>query len=83
MGFYGGFSTVFMFSMPANAIYFTSYSVVKREYEKARNDHQLPISDGGLYFMAGFSAEICASALWTPFDVVRTHLLSIFTENLP
>jgi hypothetical protein len=24
-GFYGGFSTVFMFSMPTNAIYFSSY----------------------------------------------------------
>lgn len=74
MGFYGGFSTVFMFSMPANAVYFTSYSVFKRQYEQLRDERDLPIPDGTLYFAAGFSAEMCASLLFTPFDVVKQRL---------
>lgn len=74
MGFYSGFSTVLMFSMPANAVYFTSYSVAKRELETAREAHDLPISDSVLFLVAGFTAQICASVVFTPFDVAKQRL---------
>jgi hypothetical protein len=67
-GFYGGYGTVFMFSMPTNAIYFASYSAFKRDYSKRFGD------TSAVYLAAGFSAQICASILWTPFDVVKQRL---------
>jgi hypothetical protein len=67
-GFYGGYGTVFMFSMPTNAVYFASYSAFKRDYRNRFGDNSA--SD----LAAGFSAQICASVLWTPFDVVKQRL---------
>ena len=74
LGFYNGFSCVFLFSMPANALYFTSYSVAKREFTRLRDTHAASVPDSIVFLLAGFAAQICASVVFTPSDVAKQRL---------
>ena len=65
-GLYRGFSSVLLFSMPGNGIYFSVY-----EKSKAKLS-----SDFGLYSepIAGLLAQFAVSFLWTPYDIVKQRM---------
>lgn len=65
VGLYRGYALCLTASAPANALYFGSYRATRRALPDG-----LPFRDAA----AGFGAELLASLLWTPLDVVKQRL---------
>ena len=67
-GFYQGFSSVAVFSMPCNAAYFCTYDAAKHLLE-----------DSSLCSVAeplgGLVAQFSVSFLWTPYDIVKQRMM--------
>lgn len=76
LGLYRGYGLCLIGSAPANALYFSSYQVLKRLLRPAGIDGQG--SAGGASFVrdsaAGFGAEVVAAGLWTPLDIVKQRM---------
>jgi hypothetical protein len=76
LGLYRGYGLCVIGSAPANALYFSSYQVLKRLLRPAGVDGQS--SAGGASLVrdsaAGFGAEVIAAGLWTPLDIVKQRL---------
>jgi len=72
-GFYSGYSTIFVFTMPVNAVYFTSFKLFQRELLGHR-PHSRALPETAAHLLAGLGAEVCASFLWTPFDIIKQQL---------
>ena len=67
-GLYRGYAWCLCASAPCNALYFGSYSAVRRVTH--RGHESSAVGDA----LAGFVAEALASLLWTPADVVKQRL---------
>ena len=65
-GLYRGYSSVLLFSMPGNGIYFSAY-----EYSKAKMAPTLGFSSEPV---AGLVAQFAVSFLWTPYDIVKQRM---------
>lgn len=68
-GFYQGFSSVAIFSMPCNAAYFCTYDAAKTELEASQQLAWLAEPLGGLV------AQFSVSFLWTPYDIVKQRMM--------
>mmetsp|Transcript_39218 Transcript_39218/g.107979 ORF Transcript_39218/g.107979 Transcript_39218/m.107979 type:complete len:313 (-) Transcript_39218:164-1102(-) len=66
---YEGFSVAALGSLPAGAMYMTSY-----ELAKARTNQALPNMPFLADFSAGFLAEAASCILWCPVDVTKERL---------
>jgi len=68
-GFYGGYAVQLCFTMPLNAIYFSTQSGIRRAL--GNNDVQSSLWKDSA---AGLGAQAVASTVWTPLDVVKERL---------
>ncbi|GAA5963811.1 hypothetical protein JCM3765_004025 [Sporobolomyces pararoseus] len=74
---YAGLPVAIGFSVPALAVYMTTYEATKRyiaenfvsKHEKPTLLQQLPI-----FVAAGTAAELASGAIWTPLDVLKSRL---------
>lgn len=76
LGLYRGYGLCLIGSAPANALYFSSYQVLKRLLRPAGLDGQ-PSAAGASFVRdsaAGFGAEVVAAGLWTPLDIVKQRM---------
>jgi hypothetical protein len=64
-GLYRGVGAVVAFSIPAHALYFSSYENVKKVLERNGVHEQVSPT------IAGVAAEFCGGLLWTPQDVIK------------
>jgi hypothetical protein len=65
-GLYRGYTSVLLFSMPGNGIYFSSYEYTKSKLQPTLNTLSEPL--------AGLFAQFAVSALWTPSDIVKQRM---------
>ncbi|KYQ91678.1 mitochondrial substrate carrier family protein [Tieghemostelium lacteum] len=72
-GYYKGFFTSELGYLSSRAIYFGTYEVVKQSLQRWSNK---PDKSDLLYItsLSGATAEICASCIWVPFDLVTQTL---------
>ena len=71
-GFYQGFSSVVLFSLPCNAAYFTCYDVAKNHLE---DSPFTPLAKRLSEPLGGLFAQFCVSFLWTPYDIVKQRMM--------
>lgn len=70
-GLYRGYTMCLSMSAPANALYFGSYRASRRALQPTADmGVPAPARDAA----AGISAEVVASLLWTPLDVVKQRI---------
>jgi hypothetical protein len=74
-GFYRGYSSVLLFSMPGNGIYFSTYELSKATLQSsAWPSHVIePLS--------GLNAQFAVSFLWTPYDIVKQRMQTSTTAS--
>jgi hypothetical protein len=65
-GLYRGFSSVLVFSMPGNGIYFSVYERSKANLSADLGSYSEPV--------AGLIAQFAVSFLWTPYDIVKQRM---------
>jgi hypothetical protein len=69
-GFFKGFSVVITTGLPITALYFLSYELSVRMYDKL-----LPHSDTlGKQFLSGMTAQVFAGLMFTPRDIIKERL---------
>eukprot|EP00040_Diaphanoeca_grandis_P019812 m.104950 g.104950 ORF g.104950 m.104950 type:complete len:370 (-) comp27606_c0_seq2:86-1195(-) len=73
-GLYGGYSTALMWAGPTNALYFVSYEHSKELIASSGLVGDKNQENNAVHLISGFAAEIGASVLWTPFDVIKQRL---------
>lgn len=68
---YKGVGIVMFSTIPAHALYFTGYEVIKKNLLPSRS-----AADKGpvVHFMAGVGAEVGGAMIWVPMDVVKQRL---------
>ena len=65
-GLYRGYTSVLIFSMPGNGIYFSAYELSKSTLEPKCGLLSEPA--------AGLIAQFAVSFLWTPYDIVKQRM---------
>ena len=84
-GLYRGFTSVMLFCVPTNAVYFGGYSFWRQRLLQwygggskrggSSADLDLSLAERGLIDLgAGFGAELMSASLWTPYDVIKQQL---------
>lgn len=76
-GLYGGFSAAMLGSFPGTVLFFGAYEVSKR----IMLDHD--INPSVTYLASGFSADLVASILYVPSEVLKTRLQLQGRHNNP
>jgi len=82
LGLYRGYGLCLVGSAPANALYFSSYQVLKRLFRPPGEE-----AAGSAAFLrdsaAGFGAEVVAAGLWTPLDIVKQRMQVRDSASIP
>ena len=66
---YRGFLAVMMTTIPAHALYFGGYEIAKKHLL-----NRYPKGDWMVHLASGFFADVCASLIWVPADVIKQRV---------